>query len=236
MSDKKGQKVHYHLDYSSTEKKPRHNKILGFVFLAIFLILVGKVWVPFAFAAFNTTMITVLPPDWEQAYVAATLPQTASAKTENKLIIKTSGLNIEAPIIEGTTPADLLNGVGRDQSSVTPGSQGRVVISGHRFWPHPSPWARVFFSLPDKLKVGNKITVIYEGKTYTYLVKERWEKPKDHTLEKLGPSTNSLLTIYTCGPTPYSAKTRIGFDAVLDETETKNNSNEVIKTLQEGIL
>lgn len=228
--------MHYHLDYSSVEKKPRYHKAIGFLFLVLFLILVGKIWVPFAYAAFNATAITFLPPEWKEAYVAATLPSTASAQTENKLIIKTKDLNIEAPIIEGVTPADLLKGVGRDQGSTTPGSQGRTVISGHRFWPSASPWARIFFSLPDKLKVGDKITIIYDGKTYTYHVKERWEKPKAEAAAKLGPTTSPILTIYTCGPTPYSAKTRIGFDAVLDETEVKNNSGDTIRTLQDGIL
>lgn len=227
--------MHYHLVRHHEHRSVKYQKLLGLLCLAVFLALVGKIWVPYAMAAVNATAITVLPPDWADSYIAATLPKTAQVATENRLIIQTKDLRIDAPIINGIDPKSLLKGVGHDPASVKPGEQGRTVISGHRFWPDRSPWATVFFSL-DKLKIGDTITVLYEGQQYRYRVTEQWDVPKDKAHPQLAPTTQPILTIYTCGPTPYSAKHRLGFNAVLDQTELKQESQQVIETLQDGLF
>jgi LPXTG-site transpeptidase (sortase) family protein len=226
--------MHYYVDQPRL-KPATHHRVLGFICLATFVALLWQVWVPYTMAAVNATLITVLPPEWADSYIAATLPKTANAATSDTLIIDTKDLHIEAPIVQGSSPADLLKGVGHDISSSVPGAQGRVVISGHRFWPDRSPWAQVFFSL-DKLKVGDTITLIYGSKTYKYKVFEKWDVPAAQAVPKLAPTTEPILTIYTCGPTPYSSKNRLGFNAMLDESEIKNNTSAVIDTLHEGVL
>ncbi len=227
--------MHYHIADEPDVQTNRRNKLIGILCLVVFLVLLGEIWVPYAKAAVNATAIKFLPPDWAQSYIAATLPETAKAKTQNKLIIRTKDLAIEAPIIDSIGPAALLQGVGHDPSSSKPGELGRVVISGHRFWPDASPWATVFFSL-DKLNKGDKITLLYDGKSYTYTVFEEWDVPKDEAKPHLQPTTEAILTIYTCGPTPYSAKHRLGFHARLDETELRKNADDVLNTLHAGVL
>lgn len=227
--------MHYYVADTPPKRGRDHNRFLGFGFLLLFFVLVGKVWVPYAMAAVHATAITVLPPSWAQSYIAATLPRTATTPTENKFIINTADLHIEAPIIEGIDPDSLIKGVGHDPKSSKPGEQGRFIISGHRFWPSSSPWATVFFSL-DKLKIGDKIEVQYQGKTYHYHVTEQWNVPKQEAYPKLGPTAVPTLTIYTCGPTPYSAKNRLGFNAVLDETAIRQDSGAVLGTFQEGVV
>ena len=226
--------MHYYI----VDKQPTKfgaNRLAGFAFLVLFLALVSKIWVPYSIAAFNATAIRFLPPDWSEAYINATLPDTAKADTGDRIVIDTRELKINAPIVDGVGPADLLKGVGHDPSSSLPGQQGRVILSGHRFWPDPSPWATVFFSL-DKLKIGDLITVHFNGQTYRYKVNETWDVPRDEAHPKLSPTTQSVLTIYTCGPTAYSARHRLGFNAVLDESERKTESPKVIETLREGVL
>lgn len=186
-------------------------------------------------AVVNAAAITFLPPDWADNYIAATLPKTDAATTENRLYIDVPGLHIDAPIVEGIDPDSLLKGVGHDPASVGPGEQGRFILSGHRFWPDLSPWATVFFSL-DKLKVGDTVNVSYGGELYSYKIYESFNVPKDKAHPELAPATDPILTIYTCGPTAYSAKNRLGFHARLDETKKKRESIQVMDTLQDGIL
>lgn len=210
-------------------------RLIGLLFLLTFIVLMAKIWVPYAAAAVNATAITFLPPEWAGSYIAATLPKTARTATGNKIIIQTSNLHIEAPIVDGVTPADLLKGVGHDPASSVPGAQGRVILSGHRFWPDSSPYATIFFSL-DKLKVGDKININYNSNEYVYRVSEQWDVPKDEAYPHLAPTTDSILTIYTCGPTPYSAKHRLGFNAVLESSPVKQEAPKALDTLQEGVL
>lgn len=227
--------MHYHFEPEAKPRVPTHHRLMGLACLILFVALVTKVWVPYAAAMVSATAVKFLPADWAQSYIEATLPKTAYAQTDNKLIIQTKDLHIEAPIVEGSDPQSLLKGVGHEPGSSLPGGQGRVVISGHRFWPSSSPWATVFFSL-DKLKVGETITLIYDGQTYHYKVTESWDVPKDQVKPFLAPTTEPVLTIYTCGPTPYSAKHRIGFNAKLDQSKLKAESPQALKVLQEGLL
>lgn len=227
--------MHYYVADSSPKRGRDYHRFLGFAFLALFVVLLGKVWVPYAAAAVNATAITFLPPNWTQSYIAATLPKTHNVTTENKLIIHTNALRIEAPIVEGVDPDSLLKGVGHDPASSLPGEQGRFILSGHRFWPNASPWATVFFSL-DKLTVGDKVEVRYNGQSYSYTVTEQWNVPKDKAHPQLAPATAPLLTIYTCGPTPYSSKNRLGFHAVLDESKIRSESGSVLGTFHEGVV
>ncbi len=227
--------MHYHIAPEPDNKSYRRHKLIGLFCLLLFLVLVGKIWVPYAKAAINATAITFLPPAWAKSYIEATLPDTAKTKSENRLIIGTNDLAIEAPIIDGIGPTALLQGVGHDPASSKPGEQGRVVISGHRFWPDASPWATVFFSL-DKLKKGDKISLVYDGQTYVYTVFEQWDVPKEKAYPHLEPSTESILTIYTCGPTPYTARNRLGFHARLDQSTLRQTSLETLQTLQKGVL
>lgn len=228
--------MHYHL--GTTEERPptgRRHRLIGLLFLAIFLGLVGKVWVPYAHALVNATAIKFLPPEWADSYLAASLPSTIDRESGNRLIIKTDSLAIDAPVVEGVSPQELLNGVGHDPASAKPGAMGRTVISGHRFWPHSSPWATVFFSL-DRLKVGDYITLKYDGQSYRYRVTESWNVPKNQAVPKLAPTVEPILTIYTCGPTPYSAKNRLGYNAILDQSDRLKEHNERLEGLQQGVL
>lgn len=227
--------MHYHL-VSDRPIRPvlTREKWLGLSCLAIFILIMAKVWLPYARAVINASAITFLPPDLAESYFKANLPSTAQAASSNKLWIETANLRLTAPIVEGDSFESLLSGVGHDPQSVKPGEQGRVVISGHRFYPNASPYATIFFAL-DKLKVGDSINIIYNNQPYRYIVKESWEVSKEQAVAHLGPSTGRELTIYTCSPT-YSSKRRLGFNAVLDESSIKKDSSKVIEALHEGIL
>ncbi len=228
--------MHYHI--AKDEPKIRRlssQKIVGLVFLSIFIILLWQIWIPYAKALAKATAITVLPAEWADSYIASTLPDTELAFNQNQLIIDTPSLKIKAPIVEGVDKASLLKGVGHDPASSLPGYQGRTIISGHRFTVSKSPWATVFFSL-DKLKKGDKVKVIYNRKLYTYTVTDSWNVPRNEVYPHLDPTTQPILTLYTCGPTAYSAKNRLGFNAILDEAERQQEAPAEIQTLQEGIL
>lgn len=228
--------MHYHLLDQDQSARPAFSRqrLAGYAFLLMFLVLAAKVWLPYASAVVNATAIVVLPPRWAESYMAATLPKAEAAKTGDRLVIRTQSLAINAPIVTGVDPESLLKGVGWDAASAKPGEQGRVVISGHRFWPNASPYATVFFSL-DRLKVGDVINLTYGGEEFAYRVTESWDVPKDKATPQLAPTNQPILTIYTCGPTPYSAKNRLGFNAVLDQSKLRQESRQAVDALQAGL-
>lgn len=225
--------MHYYLAPPQPTKGWRWQRRLGWLCLLIFLGLLVKIWIPYTTALARASAIRWLPPEWTTQYVSASLPAPGQIPIGNRLIIPSLGVN--APIIEGVGDAELLRGVGHDPASSLPGKQGRTVVSGHRFTPKASPWSTVFFSL-DKLKVGESLTLFYNGQRYTYRITKGFDVPKDKLPEELAPVTAPVLTLYTCGPTPYSTKHRIGWHAVLDESERKETGTEVITTLHEGLL
>lgn len=228
--------MHYYVAAPDHRPTFEYQKLLGLACLVIFGVLVAMVWLPYSRALVNATAIRVLPPAWADKYAAATLPKTVLAATDNQIIINTATLRISAPIVEGIDPIkDLLRGVGHDIVSAKPGAQGRVILSGHRFWPDKSPWATVFFSL-DRLKVGDAVTVIYDNQTYHYHITNSWDVPPGQAQPQLAPSAEPVLTIYTCGPNAYESRHRLGFDAVLDQSQLQHDTNKVINTLQDGVL
>lgn len=117
----------------------------------------------------------------------------------NQLIIPSIKLATE--IHEGFTEDTLHLGVWRRPNSSKPdeiiNNLGNVVLTGHRFG-YFNDAQRVFYNL-DKVKVGDKVVVIWERKVYTYQVIEiREVLPSQLEIEKV--NGGNYLTLYTCTP------------------------------------
>lgn len=111
---------------------------------------------------------------------------------DNRIIIPSIKLN--ALVVEGDEKA-LQKGVWLLPKTAYPGN-GNAVLSAHR--------TKEFYHL-NKLKVGDEITVYWQGKEYQYRVKKNFTvKPND--IEILNKTSNSQLTLFTCEPLISMAK------------------------------
>ena len=93
----------------------------------------------------------------------------------------------------------------------TPPNGSNTVVTGHRFtYDGPS----TFYSL-DKLGKGDKVVVYWDSQEYDYTITETKVVPPK-ALEVEEPTTEKILTLYTCTPL-WSAKDRLVVVAKLDE-------------------
>ena len=113
---------------------------------------------------------------------------------ENTLIIPKIGVN--TAIIEGTTEATLDKGIWHRPKSSTPDKGGNTVLAGHRYQYVTGP--HTLFSL-DKVAVGDRIMLYWEGKKYIYEVFETSVVPPT-AIEIENNTEEAILTIYTCTP------------------------------------
>lgn len=129
--------------------------------------------------------------------------------------IHKDGLDIKAPIENGTQPVDLEKGVGHHPTTAYPSKDGgNVVLSGHRWKFGNNPAYTVFEDL-DKLSVGDKISLFYMGKEYIYRVREQ-KVVKDTEVSILKQTKKPQLTIYTCTP-KYTSFRRLVYIADLEQ-------------------
>jgi len=114
---------------------------------------------------------------------------------ENRLVIPK--ILVDTEIVEGENSEALLRGAWREPKTARPGEGGNVVISGHRFLYEP-PNNTTFYLL-DKLEVGDKLIVYWEGEELDYEVEEM-KVVEPHEIDILSMGDEEKLTVYTCTP------------------------------------
>jgi sortase A len=113
---------------------------------------------------------------------------------ENMIIIPKVG--IRSPIIDSPSEKALDLGTWRRPQSSSPDRGGNTVLVAHRFL-NQDPVIS-FYHLP-KVEIGDKLTVFWQQKEYTYIVTAKFEvDPTQLSIEN--NSTEPLLTLYTCTP------------------------------------
>jgi sortase A len=121
---------------------------------------------------------------------------TTTKKPVNRLIIKK--INVDAPIVESNNSKwALMRGMWRLPKTSTPDKGSNTVISGHR-WLHKYPHKMTFWAL-DKVKTGDEIIVIWNGKTIKYKVFET-KIVNQYATSILKPTKEPILTLFTCDP------------------------------------
>jgi sortase A len=100
-------------------------------------------------------------------------------------------IHLEAVVLEGASRHSLLVGPARLLNSALPGSDGNIVIAGHR---------DTFFRHVHKLRYGDDIYVMKDGQHFHYrVIARKVVEPTDVSV--LRPSTEGHLTLITCFPT-----------------------------------
>ncbi|HTH72344.1 MAG TPA: sortase [Candidatus Pristimantibacillus sp.] len=135
---------------------------------------------------------------------AVSLPAPQNEKKEDRPKVNTlviPSLDMTQEIFEGRSVNTLLKGPWRRPATSTPDKGGNTVIAGHRFY-YSRP--AVFYFL-DKIKVGDPITVYWNGERYDYVVSESKVVPPEAT-DVENNTKDSELTLYTCTPLWTSSK------------------------------
>ena len=107
-------------------------------------------------------------------------------------------VELEVPVFQGESAAELRKGAGHYVLSVLPGEGGNVVLSGHR--------EKAFYSLKD-VEIGNMVTIETDYGKYQYEVSDIYITTPDDVTPTV-PTETERLTMYTCypfvkwGPTP----------------------------------
>lgn len=128
---------------------------------------------------------------------------------DNTLVIPS--INMQEIIYDGPNEYTLNKGTWRIPSSSSPDKGSNTVLAGHRF---TYRGAAVFYHL-DKVNVGDKIVMYWQGKKYIYQVSRTYVVPPT-AVEIEKPTKDSRLTIYTCTPL-WTSKSRLVIEALPSE-------------------
>lgn len=120
---------------------------------------------------------------------------------DNRVVIPS--LALDEKIFEGTNPNNVHKGVWALPKTSTPDKGSNTVLVGHRFT-YNGP--ATFYHL-DKVIVGDRILVYWQGKEYNYAVRSIKTVPAT-AVEIENATATPTLTLYTCTPL-WSAKDRL---------------------------
>ena len=173
------------------QKREGKRKILSAsVALAAFSILLGGLYVLTLVSAPALAPLISLKPISVNALPAPT-------KAENRIVIPKIGVNIAyAP---GAASLDR-GAEWRYPDRGNPETGGNFIIAAHRFSIQPTPQGTVekspFYNI-DKLVLGDKIIVDYQGVRYAYQIDKIFSVAPTQT-EIEAPSQTPKLTLYSC--------------------------------------
>jgi len=123
-----------------------------------------------------------------------TTQQKTTATEDNRLIIPR--MMLDEAIHTGPTARTLRDGLWLRPQGDTPDNASNTVIVGHRFT-YTDPQG-TFYHL-DKVRLGDRIAVWWEGKQHTYTVSDIKTVQADQTSIE-APTKHGQLTLYTCTP------------------------------------
>jgi LPXTG-site transpeptidase (sortase) family protein len=165
------------------------------------------------------------------------VPAAAIIPAESTLTIPK--INVHTPIVYEPSLAEaqiqkaLENGVIHYGNTPKPGQAGNSVIFGHSSndWWEPGNYKFVFVLL-DKLVAGDRFSVDYQSKRYTYEVTgARVVEPTDFTV--LNPTPEPTITLITCSP-PGTSWKRLVITARQIDPDPATASTPTVANSQDG--
>jgi len=184
-------------------KLKRLNQVLGICVILLGLYIAVTPFIPDIVYRFHHENVVPYDGKLETAYGGNAEKPTQPQPKDNRLVIPEIGLNErvkEGPYIKVLND----NGVWRRPKSSSSPDRGNMVIIGHRFL-YNNPYG-TFYHL-DKIKVGSKIGLYWNGSEHVYVVQEtKVVSPTQGDVE--AQTAKPQLTLYTCTPL-LSAKNRL---------------------------
>lgn len=165
------------------------------IFLALVMLAVGGYILFTVFSPmFNTSIVAGRDTD-------ATIKKLKDpvGKHGNRLYIPQ--INVDVAIVEGETSEALEKGAWhRKPENGDPENGGNFILSAHRFVMDITPQGTVekspFYNI-DRLAVGDRLVVDYNGKRYEYEIKKKYAVKPDAT-EIEAKSEQPKMTLYSC--------------------------------------
>ncbi len=138
--------------------------------------------------------LDVAPPD-NRIVIPKIGKNVPIVEVPDRNLIKQDWKALEHDIQEG-----LLEGVVHYPGTATPGSKGNFFITGHSsFYAWTKSKYKDVFALLPEVGVGDRVTVYYDQRKYTYeIVSETTVSPSDTT--PLKATADNRITIMTCVP------------------------------------
>lgn len=124
-----------------------------------------------------------------------------------------NSIEVEGNVYEGLDSHTMNKGFWHFPASSFPGQQGNTVLIGHRYLKLP-PNKDTFFNL-DKVKIGDRIEVVQNDNTYTYIVTENKVVEKND-ISVLADYSDWRITLITCSPL-WTSKQRLVIVGKLDK-------------------
>ncbi|TCP19534.1 sortase A [Scopulibacillus darangshiensis] len=127
-------------------------------------------------------------------------------------LLKIPEINLQQPIIEGSSQEVLAKGVGHYRGTAFPGQHDQIVLSGHR---------DTVFRRLGELKSGDKIILQLPYGTFDYVMKDSKIVSADDRTVIHATAPKEVLTMSTCYPFHYigNAPKRYVISAYLEKTE-----------------
>ena len=112
---------------------------------------------------------------------------------ETLAVLRIPSIDLEVPVLDGTSELVLNVGVGRIIGTSRPGESGNLGIAGHRDG---------FFRGLEDVSIGDEIELEHRGATLRYLIEDlSIVGPND--VDVLAPTPNRVITLVTCYPFYY---------------------------------
>lgn len=187
----------------------RWQRINTFLFVVIVVVNLYVIGVPFL----PQLLFIISSQGGKQQQLESLIAPTPSAPTDSESSANASkpdrliipSMLLDQTVVEGSNMYRSLDqGVWRWPSGSTPDKGSNTILIGHRFT-YTQPKG-VFYFL-NKVAVGDKMGVIWDGKTYTYEVKQISVVPPTESSILIATNTPTL-TLYTCTPL-WSPKQRL---------------------------
>ncbi|RSL30481.1 class D sortase [Salibacterium salarium] len=124
-----------------------------------------------------------------------TTPSTEPDSSFASAILEIPAIDLEVPVVDGTSPSHLENAAGRIRSTAPPGEKGNTAIAAHRSYTEGNLFNRL-----DKVKSGDKIHVTTKNGVYVYEVEDSFLVLPENTSVLNQPTDSSILTLITCHP------------------------------------
>ncbi len=126
-------------------------------------------------------------------------------------IMQIDKIDLYLPVAEGVDLATLKFALGHMPGTAGAGEIGNCVVAGHR-----SHSNGVFFNRLDELEIGDEVSIMSGGQTYTYKIFEKLVVEPDDVSVLRGTSSNKVLTLITCTPV-VTATHRLILHGVIEE-------------------